>query len=104
MLEAVREKNSSKEGLAENKNIVGNLSENHHEIVRVHALYKGRQGNSKNASEIQDADFIRSETGRQNPKRDKRQIKKNPKQVRRASNFLNNGKDSGMSYLNVERE
>lgn len=64
VLEAVRGKNSSKEGLAENKKMVGNLGENHHEIVRVYDLYKGREGNSKNASEIQEADFIHSETGR----------------------------------------
>lgn len=64
VLEVVRGKNLSKEGLAENKKMVGNSGENHHEIVRVRDLYKGRERNSKNASGIQEADFIHSETGR----------------------------------------
>lgn len=48
--------------------MVGNLGENHHEIVRLHNLYKGRERNSKNASEIQEADFIHSETEDKIPK------------------------------------
>lgn len=62
--EAVRGKNLNKEGLTENKKMVGNWGENRCEIARVHDLYKRREGNNKNSREIQGVDFRHSDTGR----------------------------------------
>lgn len=56
VLEAVEERNSSRTGLIEDKKLISDLGENHHEIV-VQDLYKGVDGNSKYTSEIQEAEF-----------------------------------------------
>lgn len=55
VLEAVEERNSSRTGLIEDKKLISDLGENHHEIV-VQDLYKGVDGNSKNTREIQEAE------------------------------------------------